>query len=1073
MKNIVRYGLTFALSFALAPGSVAPYIFISTAQAQGTSIPQQISQVDDNTRNLQQKAEAFATELEGSKNGSFPSHPTDSLSLSQQTMRVLRLSNSKYTTIFSSDFIPTNFDLSKMNHSLPRFGFDYFATETRIDKGNLIIQYRTKDKVYEHIFSGLNATAFAQDKEYIVFTDSTSQIRVIDLNIFYKNGFRSPIPVITVAQLPSNINPNDLDLKFQSRGLEPLDIHEYTQYEKSIVPLNKDGQPILTSGSLQVTQNQNGRSKLLAYYGRAQLETPLILKELLLSMILASLHPESIKTENLEFIQQMQNKTPQELRSAFESLAQETLTNPTLSDVINFTDGKQVDLLIKRIQDMSAKLKQTRDKYTLQEALTYFEKVRSNAQSVAELTKKPSEISIPDHKEILSSVEKNNFSNSWIALEEYNQKLKLKMRSAKEKFLTSDGLKYLKAVSIGTAATTASYLGIHALAAQGVAWAMEAANTLSSAYPDVLNDVTYRVDPLLYSILALSAFVPISFIVSQITGKSKGWDFKTEMASRGIKATAYLSFPFWHWLAKLVGQPNFFKSMRAGLNPFQKVDKNSSIGKFLDLKRSMLLGVGLPGLAQATGTIEKQNSAIDALAMQKARTQLLATKIAYDIVSESTGIDLNTLLLAEKIGSVEKLEREITTQQKQKFAEQWMAVSQEVKALIGQSSIGLDQSLSQIKTEDFLEILKKAQNYAEKIKTLQEKNPFLARLSLAKKGIWQNISKSVAEAGIERFYNLTANFTPSKFVANQTTGQFSIDYLFATLQMALWGARADRQHPEALTAMSGKALWTNPHHMTDMIDQVRIYSMNVPTVLALTYQRMLEISEKAYTPIENITLKTSDNVESFFKTMWNFSVGSVNLVQGKYGQFALKKFKNGLSLIQMNFLMVVLFRVFLAHQAPAHAVEAWLLWTMTGYWRYGWPWTPIELGVQKAESRFEERNREFEESKLQLSQSLRLGNRDVEAQEKFLEFFFPKDANSIGEIFKSLAIKNSQLPNNLRQALVTGQKIVKDQQPITLKDQEEAKRLLVPIVELANAIQAKDQSSIEKSYHKLKTLYRQ
>ena len=108
----------------------------------------------------------------------------------------------------------------------------------------------------------------------------------------------------------------------------------------------------------------------------------------------------------------------------------------------------------------------------------------------------------------------------------------------------------------------------------------------------------------------LQKILPKNLPVAGQVYHPKGWvgDFinkwgKTTVFQKtlglGMKFVAYSIYPFWNYIASLVGQPHFFSAIQKGINPFEKVDPKSDIGEMANLKQPIRFGVNSPHWRQS------------------------------------------------------------------------------------------------------------------------------------------------------------------------------------------------------------------------------------------------------------------------------------------------------------------------------------------------------------------------------------------------------------------------------------------------------------------------------------------
>ncbi|MCC6277099.1 MAG: hypothetical protein IT289_04190, partial [Oligoflexia bacterium] len=418
-----------------------------------------------------------------------------------------------------------------------------------------------------------------------------------------------------------------------------------------------------------------------------------------------------------------------------------------------------------------------------------------------------------------------------------------------------------------------------------------------------------------------------------------------------------LTLPWFHYLAKLTRQPNLIKAMELGFNPLvpQKHE-----GKW-----------GFPALSNPFSSADPQikSAQLDAKANEVNRRLALAWALSAIVLGHDAGIDPATLTVLASEGGVD-----LATLEKNgidgEFFKKWSRSAEELQYTLSTTNFN-GKDVRQLNPQELQEAINLARSTIDRVQSRKGLRKLLADLRLTWRASSKHLFKHTATWGVAETKFLR-NVEPNDFVTSQFWKQFFVDYLLAIVQMGLIGDRAKLEHPDHLAASKDHALWTTPGHRADMIDQVRIYGINVPSSMALVYQKEAAITEDQYEPIESITLRGHLRSDGLFKGLWSWTKGAANIYEANYGGIWLRGLVKSLKTIQAGFFWAMLARVAFGGQHFAAAVPAWLYTFMWGTWQYGWLWTPINRGNQIYGERLEGLSARLSNLKSRMGQGLRL-----------------------------------------------------------------------------------------------------
>jgi hypothetical protein len=178
----------------------------------------------------------------------------------------------------------------------------------------------------------------------------------------------------------------------------------------------------------------------------------------------------------------------------------------------------------------------------------------------------------------------------------------------------------------------------------------------ANAVPPILKVSEYRF-PLLASVVSLLSIIPLvqsvawlspyamktmaegirsassnlSNKLKAVTAKWQSLNLWQRILTAGARVYGVISVAAWNHLGSILRQPQLFRTLKLGLNPFANISKGSSLGKILQLEKDILLGVNNPFLKQDKLDQRKlqQQQAMQFLTQES----LLARHLAFQLVA--------------------------------------------------------------------------------------------------------------------------------------------------------------------------------------------------------------------------------------------------------------------------------------------------------------------------------------------------------------------------------------------------------------------------------------------------------
>jgi len=925
-----RYVLSYALILQMIVGQVA---LPARAQApENASSESSSSGLTSDQRALL----AAGAELESSDGTTLPSSQAetkDAFLLTGQTLTAFRGN-------------ATDYDLSSLDLNLPDFVITDPAKEIEVGvnaEGSL--QFTLKRggaTLATHTITQAKPLAWARDQELLVFLDQSGTYRAIDLGYAKTAMFRSPLPVIEL--LTSKVDFSRLGfvkLQFLKRDQAPFQLN--TEAAEGVRPI--EASTVLKAGDLIVTAPS---STLVEDLSRSVIRTQVYTAESILSFLAMRLNPEQLDVE-LAKLKALPDAT-QTLSQATESI------DPFVKAAIQAIPPEAVTALKSRAQTHQDRVNERVDQFTFQEWQDHYQALAAkiDAEDASAAT----------------------------------QVKKLSPRQLVTRFLTPKSLKIMAGLTAGGAL---AYGAVQVLGGMndgaGPAWAMHLMNqAYTHMIPSVLKDSAYRMT-LLKSSLSLLSFIPLLWGMGFLGAKKMGkaWKPAKMIASMGMKVYAVIQLPFYHRLAGLVKQRSFLNAMRMGLNPLQKIEADSPLGKQLGLTTDIVPAVNNPAWKSRLGNqAEVKTAATKALIQQKERLTTLSWMLASVVASEdaksSEAMDPATLAVLgdqARSGGLAMSADEIGKYlDSPEFRAKWEQVAIELeRELVRAKDPAVEKSLMKDIEKLSPEELGRLYSLAKQTQAKIQSRLVLQKKVATLRAHWKRISISSLQ-GIANFGLAENRFLkkvePSDFVVNQFWKQFLVDYSLAVAQMGLVGARANLADPQALAANEHGVLWTNPGHFSDMFGQVRVYGISVPSSMALVYQRAAEITDDSYRPPEDTALEGITKKENFFKGLVSWAKGAGNLTQADYGAIWVKRLVRSLKTIQAGYLMMMIERMLIGGQNFGVASLAFVYMTVWSTWQFGWMWEPITRGNQMYQEHLNQSANELAEIKSALGTAIRL-----------------------------------------------------------------------------------------------------
>lgn len=812
------------------------------------------------------------------------------------------------------------------------------------------LSYQTSTHLIEHVIPNLDVKAITQDGELVVLLTADGRVLAIDQGLIKRLGFDISIPIVEVANLKQPIS-DSVKISFLTNGTKPFNVTDQT-----LVPLDQDQKHVLTNGNLSVVDQRS--SNALAIYDRR------VMYHMISSSIGALDSLTAILDSDPDVIEKQLEKPidDKDLKETLHaSLDKMDPLTRTMYVRLYKVAGKSLAIEAERNKSLAAKgLSYPVHRYTLESHRDEYDKLVMRARSESRVN--------PIAREAIRTRSFESY---------YDSTLRELREAKKEKELTLQQVVKKKVLFYGKAT-----LGIAAVAAPlyaasqgyGPEWGIASYNWLyKSMFPDVIKDSAYRIT-LLASSAYLLAFIPLYYAVgyaAKLARPSSDLTVAQRLGNMGKYIYAELSLWPWHRVAQITRQPLFLEYIQQRISPIRVV-KTDAVYKYK---------IEFPGFVRyykkrSDETHAQRIQEKRALLAQELKTQSFKRKVALavaaSIISEKYSLDPATLIgLARLKDSGEG--SNVTEAKIRQSQKEWMALAREVQSTIAQTAFFTDlhkMSITEIMQHpDYSTYYESLKQVADQ---LTSQSVFKKTTQMMRK-VWWDSASSLASLGLKEYEFIKDNDITHR-AAHQVSSQFDIDYRLGVIQMGLVGDRANFEKPNALAAMRGAPLSTNPAHLYDMLDQViRAYGVVAPASKMLVFQNeAASVAEDRYEIPSSVAFNPQLETESVLQGLGAQAKFVANPRNLKFGARNMRDITRRLKTLPVLVTFAFVGRVMVAHQTPEMALAAFIFMLSMSPWRYGWPWPIIDTGNIKYGEQMDGLKKEWSDSLAEFEQAVRL-----------------------------------------------------------------------------------------------------
>ncbi len=912
------------------------------------------------------------------------------------------------------------------------------------------VHYNAQDQ--ELIFSGisegqvrlrqyipdLDIVDYIHDKEQLIILDRKKGLLVVDM--FFAKAYLGLAPVpITRISIPilkkiedKGINITSITLEFVNRSVSPPDVIMPDKMKQ--IESNFKNESLFQAGDFMISYVDESEQKhLLQFLKRAEIAGWMKLSYDILDVMTKVVAPQLMQKESLAlFTKEIRGLTKKNSTDVLDHILSALFTKNALHKLTQAADGMK-----QRVEQLEKPLSE-RDAFLFREWNESFEKVKVSGR-------------LPDRSaerkaagEVLTTNEIADLLNNGGKLDresEADKRIRAKALRIMANIVSPRNIgNFINKHKVLTAVVGGGGLGGFLFPEKYILLVDKLLPIINSfSYIEQLSFYTFTSIPNLVTLLAvlpgvvmLMSLVSVPFIKAMasiapesisIMGKVRhpkgkiqdvlaNWK-KTNVSQRivgvGMKFVAYAIYPFWNYLAGMVGQPHFFSAIQKGLNPFKKIHLGSDIGELAGIKKSTRLGTqGIAPHWRSNSLGFKQQRAVQDVAQAKEqRMHSVAWLLASLAVAGNTQVNPAEILIYGSAINLDDLKR--VHNDKALRSEMFWVMKHLLKEIKQLDEMDIRKELAELDVTMVLNYYEKAMKLAEEVRAQPEFRKKVRRflntdkiLSLRRAMSLQNIT------GINRAQHEMLKNVPTDFVTSRIITEFATDHFIVSLLPLLLTNRADvsLEHlvEMALAGSGGSMGWSSSPHINEVVLNLIAHFFISGAQRTMTFTKPTKAIEaihtaqaEAYIPLEStIKLKTnSQSATAYFLKQISYLIsgGKPDNLGGIMWKSYIARFRS----MQMTIALFVGLRVLLGAQSASDALAGFLLYHFAAVWVFGWPWDVISGGARLNEHTLAKNRALMEKLQLKLSDVVR----EIYKEEPLLNKAYEEAVSEMVQLYSS------------------------------------------------------------------------
>jgi hypothetical protein len=890
-------------------------------------------------------------------------------------------------------------------------------TEYFIDGDDFVVLGKSHgSEVARHIFRNIKIHSYVFDNEYLLAATTDGEIQAIDMSVLKKQAFKGPVPVLkNLIKSSQFIEP--MAMTFWTRGASPQLAKNLEDSVETIFPHDRSGKLVLTAGDLILHRGPENRSKTFSALSRSVLLKNIeqLAERLAIETFVTS--PDAFQDFPTELIGKLAEQENQTIEiDQVSQLALRSIPSDVVTKMLSQISGIQKDF------------------------------PKNDQSNIDEWKASYSLMTKTAHQRSIVIPANGDLSDEWQDLFSLAMK-KSTEQMEKPGFFKRHAL-VLATLSGVVGGLAMTYVGDH----QSILSLID--GLYEKHIPPILKVAEYRF-PLLASVTSLLSIIGLvqlaawthPHIVESLATSVKA--FSSKMASdlrnmastwrkmnawqrlvtAGARVYSIIGVTFWNHLGSLLRQPQLFRTLKMGLNPFALVKKNSDLGESLDLQKNMRLGVNSPLLSSSKlkELQFEQQQALQYLTQDKLRARHLAFQLVALVLYQNQEIDPASLAMLLK-GGTNSIDPGVFNELTPERKNEWVALSDTIANdwyQMGQSEGKLFDS---IPAEEFTALLLAAKDKIAKFKESPQRQKRLLLFKHQANHFFKKLRQNLLLLGVSDGKILQTAYA-NKSDAEQVQKTFVSDHIIVSGLPAFWG---DRANPEVPYKIGGNAdgsdrllltfrpedgsianLWTSPEHMMDIWINVTTHFFEGGAKQILVYYSDEDARETKYRAAENVINTQKAEIEGAVKGSFNWVTNALDTRKTELGNFYVKNRIRMLRTIQANLILSLTFRFISTDPLFVDALAGWYLFFVAKTWTYAWPWVIIGQGNKYEERRFSEATSVLSERQLELSRSLRMGTHsDIARSGNALLDLYRTDEKRLSQLQQSLGFSNLEIDNS-------------------------------------------------------------
>lgn len=887
----------------------------------------------------------------------------------------------------------------------------------------------------------MDIIGYVNDNEVLAILDKKRGLILVDM--FFARAYLglAPVPVFRVIPV-DGLNTSALfgdraiSLEFINRSIRPPDV--VPDYINNIGK-NFQGNSLFEAGDLMISAlDPDGKKHLVQFLKRTEIAGHLKLNYEVLDIMTKVVAPHLMEAEDLKaFKEETDHLKVKDPKTMLDRILSTLFTKSALQKFLQAGEG--VKIRSQQLDNMSP-----RDRMLFQEWHESFQQISERLQDVKS---QPSEDTVLSTEEIASHYEKEE--------EKVEQ----------EKNIRVTALRIIAGITSSVKKGVAG-VGQHKVSSAvvvGIAGGFVFPETfiwLANIIFPMIRDLVYSGSFTHYAVtsipnlITMMVFLPIVIYTLatvsipfmkklktifpkniSLAGKiyhPEGWmedvinkwdktDTSQKIVGMGMKIVAYSIYPFWNYLAGLVGQPHFFSAIQKGLNPFQKVDPKSDIGETAKLTEPVRFGIQTPHWRH-NGSFNRQRQLQNAALSKNQRIQSIAWLMASLAVAGKTGVSPEQIIIygtsslnfqdLEKVHNDMKLKMEMIWVMKH--------LMREIQVL---GEIDIRKELSEIQPEMIIRYYERSKELALKARSHSDFRRMMR--NLVNTGVINTLRRNLSlrsVAGLNKTQHEMLKNVPSDFVTNRVITEFIMDHLLVSIIPLLTTDRAEfgLEHFTKLAVNDANFSWSSKPHLNEVWLNVIAHFFIAGgqrtmtfTEKTITIQKAQAEQEPFYEPLERHTHKIKPKFQgeaTYYGKQFAY-LGSGGK-KDNLGGVMWRSYVSRLRSLQMTFSLMVALRMLLGGQGPVDAVLGFFLYHFAGQWMFGWPWDIIAGGARLNGHELAENQKKMDDLRLKLSRVARA----LHTEQEVLQEEYRSAVNEIMDLYTGSRWKR----NHLRQYLTDG-----------------------------------------------------